>query len=246
VGSLDSDAAGDGRREERNAHARLYGPQRCLEPRAANPRRQKRYCAALVAGGRFVFFLSERDSNPNVFRISVDGGEAERVTDWKGKLAAFEPSPDGKWIAFTAAEGNAGQERAKREKTDFRVVDESPANHALWLTPVDAGLDGKRPVRKLVAGPFHISGAVWPPDSRRIAFETRPSPEADVARRADLQEVYIQSGKVTAIAATPATEAQPRYLRDGRYLAFTRTVESPGRLNGTRIVLLSRDTGKDA
>ncbi len=193
---------------------------------------------------RSVFFMSERDSKPNVFRIAVGGGEADRLTDWKGTLASFEPSPDGKWIAFTGAEANPEQEKSKREKTDFRVIDESPANHSLWLTPVDLDIEGKRPVRNLASGPYHISGVAWSPDSRRIAFETRPAPDADVSRRADLQEVDVESGKVRSIAATPATESQPRYSRDGRYLAYTRTVESPGRLNGSRIVLLSRDTGQ--
>src|SRR5262245_14014816 len=34
------------------------------------------------ADGHFVYFQSARSGQPNIWRIPVDGGEAQRVTDW--------------------------------------------------------------------------------------------------------------------------------------------------------------------
>src|SRR5215475_2731033 len=48
----------------------------------------------------WVFFASERSGKRNVYRIAVDGGEAEALTSWTGTMGAYSVSPDGKWVAF--------------------------------------------------------------------------------------------------------------------------------------------------
>ena len=194
--------------------------------------------------GHTVFFLSEREGKAAVYRIAIDGGEAERITEFKGTVAGYELSPNGKWIAFTGREPDAEDDRAKKEKRDYRVIDDSPKNAALWISPVDADIGGKRTVRQLDAGPYNITSPEWSPDSRRIAFETRPTPDADNGSKSDIFEVDIETARVKAIAATRATEAQPRYSRDGRYLAFVRSSDPPNAFAGNRIVLYSLDNGQ--
>ena len=66
-------------------------------------------------------------------------------------------------------------------------------------------------MKKLVSGSFTVGAFAWSPDSRTIAFETRPSPDADVSRKSDISEVEVESGVVQPIANTQATEAQPAY-----------------------------------
>jgi dipeptidyl aminopeptidase/acylaminoacyl peptidase len=199
--------------------------------------------AEFSADGAFVYFTSDRSGKGNVFRIAVDGGEAERLTDLKGNLGAYHLSPNGKWIAFTASPERPELETAKRLKTDFRVVDEDPAEQSLYIVTAKEDSAGKRPVKKLVSGPFTVGAFTWSPDSRTIAFETRPAPDADVARKSDISEVDVESGTVRAIAATPATEAQPNYSPDGRYLAFVRTPATP--FTPGRIVLRDRNDAKE-
>lgn len=193
--------------------------------------------------GKWVLFASDRSGKRNVYRIPADGGEAETLTDWKGTLGAYRLSPDGKWIAFAGAPERPELEIAKKQKLDFRVVDDEPLNQSLYLLPVEADLEGKRPVRKLVSGPFTVGGFAWSPDARVIAFETRPAPDADLARKADIQEIEIESGMVRALAATNATETEPRYSPDGRYLAFVRSTDPPVITAPNHIVLRARASG---
>ena len=155
------------------------------------------------------------------------------------RWARFAVSPNGKWIAFTGREADPGDEQAKKQKLDFRVLDENPKNQSLWLVPVEPDLHGKRPAKKLASGPYHAGAFDWSPDSLRIAYETRPSPDADDGRKSDILEVEVESGRIRPIAATPATEAQPRYSPDGRMLAYVHGNASSKRIDGSRVALVS-------
>ena len=197
---------------------------------------------AFSPDGRFVFFASNRGGARQIFRIAVDGGEAEALTSFKGAVGTFAVSPDGKWVAFTGRETDPNDERAVKEKRDWKVADENPRNQLLYLSAVEPGLDGKRPWKRAAAGPYNIGNFDWSPDSRRIAYEARPTPGADDGRKADIWEVEIETAKVNALAATPGTEAQPRYSPDGRFLAFVRG--SGGSIAGAQVALLTRAEGK--
>ena len=192
---------------------------------------------------RYVYFSSERSGKPNLWRIPVDGGEAEMLTDWKGEIGAFHVSPDGKWVAFAGMEPRADEEKAKKEKRDFRVIDENPKNHSLWVVAAEPDSQEKRTPRHLNT-PGHATGFDWSPDSRAIAFAHQPTPGADDWTKSDISEVTVETGDVRPIAATAAAEHSPYYSPDGRYLAFVRSTD-PARWAGMdRIVLLTRQSGE--
>ncbi|MBL8210111.1 MAG: S9 family peptidase [Bryobacterales bacterium] len=192
--------------------------------------------------GKWLFFSSAREGKKNVYRLPLDGGEAERLTDWKGAMGAYQLSPDGKWIAFTGAEEDKDEEKARKEKRDLKVIDEKNRNQSLWLVAVEAANDGKRTPKKVGNIATHVGDFRWSPDSRRIAFEQRPTPEFNDGRKADLAEVDVESGVVKALAAGKATETSPYYSPDGRYLAFVKSDEKASRITGNRVTLLDLTT----
>jgi len=210
---------------------------------------------AFSPDSRHVYFLSSRSGKPNLWRIPVDGGEAEPVTEWKGEMEAFRLSPDGKWIAFTGRKPSEEQERAGREKRDFRVIDENPANHSLWLVPREPDGSGRRDARLLTPERYHvisasgytryIGGIEWSPDSRQIAFTHLPSPGVGNWQRADISELDLTSGEIRSLASTARAEFQPLYSPDGRWLAYLKTGEPPMTPRAYRIVLRSRATGQE-
>src|SRR6266851_559471 len=159
--------------------------------------------------GRFVYFLSSRSGKNNVYRIAIAGGEAEMLTDFKGSLGAYQVSPDGKTVAFTGYEPPPDDEKNKKEKRDFRVVDAHPENQSIYLIPAEADADGKRAQRKLTDGKRHVAEFNWSPDSHAVAFSHWPAPLADNWTKSDLAEVDVSSGAVKSIAATAAAESQP-------------------------------------
>ena len=53
--------------------------------------------------GKRIAFLSSRDSEQQVYWITLDGGDANRLTSLSGGADTELWSPDGKWIAFFRA-----------------------------------------------------------------------------------------------------------------------------------------------
>jgi dipeptidyl aminopeptidase/acylaminoacyl peptidase len=194
---------------------------------------------AFSPDGKWVFFASDRSGKRNVYRIAVDGGEAEMLSSITGTLGTFAVAPNGKWIAYTGRDADLDEDRAKKEKRDFKVIDENPKNLSLWILPIEADTRGHRTPKKLATGPANVGAFDWSPDSRRIAYEVRPTPDADDGRKSDVYEIDLETNVARAIAASPATESQPKYSPDGRYLAIVRSNLTAKRIDGNRIVLLT-------
>src|SRR5207244_3420637 len=66
-----------------------------------------------------------KDAKANLWRIRIDGGEAEALTDEKGGAATPRWSPDGRRIALLLTDARSDdEEKADKEKRDARVVGE--------------------------------------------------------------------------------------------------------------------------
>ena len=55
------------------------------------------------ADGKAIYFLSPSDDSSQVWRISVDGGKPEQVTQFPVDVGTFRLAPDGDWLVFSAA-----------------------------------------------------------------------------------------------------------------------------------------------
>ena len=194
--------------------------------------------------GSYLYFVSGRSGKRNVYRILIAGGEAEMVTEFKGSLGDYQLSPDGKMVAFSGYEPPASEEKDKKEKRDWHVVDANPENLALYVVPAEAGADGKREQKKLTDGKGDVVDFDWSPDSRALAFSHQPTPQADDWTRSDLSEVDVASGAVKTIFATRAPGAFPKYSPDGKYLAFVSSSEPVHWAGDESIRLLTRATGE--
>jgi len=168
--------------------------------------------------GAFVYFASERAGKRNLYRIAIAGGEAEQLTDWKGTLGEYSVAPDGNQVAFAGQDEDKDAEKRRKEKLDYKVIDDTPRNNALFVFSLEKDLPAKP--KRIVSRNYHIGAFDWSPDAKKIAFEHRPRPEADYGSHSDIAEVDLTSSEVRELAGTPAGESSPKYSPDGRYLLF--------------------------
>ncbi|MBP1771893.1 MAG: WD40-like beta Propeller containing protein [Holophagaceae bacterium] len=79
--------------------------------------------------GRRVAFLSDREGGQQVYLMSVDGGEARKLTEAKDGVHAFAFSRDGKWLVFSAG---------KPEDRQLSLVELSSGDYAVTALPKHA------------------------------------------------------------------------------------------------------------
>src|SRR5262245_61084147 len=185
--------------------------------------------------GQWIAFLTPRAGpKANLWRIRVDGGEAEQLTDEKGGLTAFQWSPDGSQIAWLMVDPKTdAEEKADREKRDAFVVNEIQKRSRLYVVPVNANGDGKRPVRRLTGGDLHVGGLLggrnfdWSPDGTRIVFTHQPTPLVDDWQKTDLSIVEVATARVSPVVTSEAAETQPVFSPDGTLIAYTASETPP-------------------
>lgn len=118
------------------------------------------------------------------------------------RVGAPNPSPDGKWVVFSLIEP---------------AYDEKDQVSDLWIVPADASA---RP-RRLTFSKGGESGAVWSPDSRRLAFSAKR--EGD-----EVSQIYVldveAGGEAARVTSLSTGARSPVWSPDGTRLLFTGTV----------------------
>ncbi len=172
--------------------------------------------------GRQLAFLSARDADAvNLWLIHPAGGEAEQLTSLAKGINRFQWSPDGGRIAFTMTDPQTEQEdKDKKLGNDAAVVDENFKYSHLYVIPAEKDTDGKRPVRRLTGGEFHVGAFDWSPDGKWILFSHQATPGANDWTTSVLSSVPSDSGEVKPFFTKSASD-NPHFSPDGRRVAFT-------------------------
>ena len=128
--------------------------------------------------GSWIAFLSNRDEKTQIYGISPRGGEAWQVTDFETSVSSYRLSPDGGQIAFIAnSKKSEDDEELEKVRGEPIVWDSSYATSwsRLWVATLD---EDRRAGEAAQSSPdtLHVTGVVWAPDSRRLAWSARPSP----------------------------------------------------------------------
>ena len=182
------------------------------------------YGARWSADGSSVIFVSDRGRGEDrkdvsgLYSIRADGGEAERICEFKGKIDSPVIQKDGRGVFFL------GTTKAETEKkgSDVKTVRKFP-----FYFNAKGFLDGRETqiyhtslrgkISKITKGPFVISQ--FDVSSNRIVFAAR-SEEWDTYTT-DLFICGLRGGRIRSITGMPAGYGSPSFSPDGRTVAFT-------------------------
>lgn len=171
--------------------------------------------------GRSLAFLSDRErrGTAQLYVIALQGGEARRLTDWRGGVADPQWSPDGTMLSYLAiAAPSEEATRRKEDRDDAIVASEVQGLRRLWVIGADG--EGARPIS---ADDRHVDLHAWSPDGARIAATTAATPEWNEHFGATRLGVYPigEEGGARDLGPAPLT-GNIVWARDGRRL-FTRS-----------------------
>lgn len=127
--------------------------------------------------GTWLAFRSDRAGKSQVYGIAPTGGEAWAVTDHETDVQEFAVSPDGRRIAFVAAVSASDEDEALEDVRGRPLVADSAYATdwaRLWVAPLENRVAGEATLSS--PDGHHVSDPVWSPDSRSVAWASRPSP----------------------------------------------------------------------
>lgn len=94
----------------------------------------------------YILFLSYTDPGGDLYRVAINGGETEMLTDTGGLILDFAPSPNGEQIAFSQSNDQEG--------IDIWLMDREGGSKSIFLN----------------CGPNRCLTPAWSPDNSQIAY----------------------------------------------------------------------------
>jgi dipeptidyl aminopeptidase/acylaminoacyl peptidase len=219
--------------------------------------------------GESIWFISTRSDSSQVWRIRIDGGEAERVTDEPLDVGNLVVSRDGKYIAFTMevfpdgstpAETKDRLDEIEKKKSTGRIYERIFVRHwdtwkdgrrsHLFVMPAHGGdpidvmgdMDADTP-SKPFGGPEEIT---FTPDGRAVIFSARDvGAEEPWSTDFDLYLTPVD-GSERPKCLTEKNEAwdtNPVFSPDGKVLAYL-AMTRPGYESDRLRIVLRRWSGR--
>ncbi|MET0623842.1 MAG: S9 family peptidase [Pyrinomonadaceae bacterium] len=168
---------------------------------------------------------AEATPRSQVWVLSLDGGEARRVTNLKNGAGAFDWSPDGTRLVLTSRTGPSDVKPPSSDvrhykHTSYKFNDtgwfDDKRSH-VWVVDVQSGA-----ARQITSGEdWNDSDPRWSPDGTRIAFVSDRTGKAfDESLNTDVWVVPAAGGALTKISDHEEEDSSPRWSPDGKSIAF--------------------------
>ena len=146
--------------------------------------------------GQTLAFLSDREDSQQIWLLTVNGGDAVKLTSGKNTVDSIKWSRDGKRIAYLASEAKTAEEEKKqREQDDARVIDLDRKPVRAWMVDV-----ATKAAQRITSGSWDLREIEWLPDQKRLLAVATDRP-ADDRRTERLFSVTLEDGRMEQILA---------------------------------------------
>ena len=179
------------------------------------------------AGDRIAVLLGGAGGR-QVHLIAANGGEPYPITRSPTSVQLFAWRPDGRAIAYVAADPRPQRPDSSRFDDSFLVGNDhymttaAPMPHQLWV----AAADGSGDARRLTSTPGSLVTGLganplsWSPDGRALVVVRYASASSGDSDRGVVTVVDARSGDARRLTGHPGGESAPVWSPDGAHIAY--------------------------
>lgn len=173
---------------------------------------------AVTIHGDAIYFTSKRDDDEHtsLYKISLQGGEAQKVFSHENSIFSYALSEDGRYLAFTAR-AKADEADKKLAKKGFKAEvyeEENEFTHA-WLVDLTA----ESPMAVQLTKEQQIYSVAFRPGHEQLLVRTAPTALVDDNYMSSEYQLISFAGVEEAAFATTGKLGKAEFSPDGRYLA---------------------------
>ena len=182
--------------------------------------------------GKYLTFLSSRydAKSSQLWKMDRRGGEAEKLTELKYSISDYVWSPDAKRIVLVIQDQESSDEADKKKSAKPIMIDryhfksdeggylERKRNHLYVFDVQTKKLD------TLTRGDFDEANPIWSPDSKKIAFVSNRTTDADRNGNSDIWVMEAKKGTAMKQLTTwQDADINPAWSPDGKFIAYLKS-----------------------
>jgi len=220
----------------------LYVQTGTNEPRAFITGKQRIGNLTWGPKSHFIYFLAQRqgDNYVGIYRIAVDGGEAQKLFETEFDISDFSINSQGTSIVYLS-EGKEEKHQKKLETLGFRakVYEEADKKTRAYLASIN---EKSVPHRELKIDQ-NILSIQYHPITSHLLIKTTPTALVDDEFGASQYRIVKPSGKLVKKIETTGKLGIARWSKEGKTIAIIAAADKNDPATG-RLIIADAKTGK--
>jgi dipeptidyl aminopeptidase/acylaminoacyl peptidase len=186
------------------------------------------------SGDRLAFVAVDgagKDAKPQVFVLSMSGGEARKITETPNGIEQFAWRLNGQEIAYVTSDEPENKKEIEKHHDAFEVGDndflatEAEQSSHLWIIPAEGGK-----AKRLTSGAWSLTKSAppsppaspisWSPDGKWLMFTRQEHPHQGDNDLTTLQVLNVETGEIRKLTKHDKFESFGIFSPDGSRVAY--------------------------